>query len=213
MSVVAEYIVRPDELVLSETVTAVPDVQLEVERTYAMDPDRPILFVWVSTDEFGVFDAALNADATVESVTTLSEVDGDRLYRVAASDRVPVVCYAEWVTLGGERLTSRYDDGYWHTRIRFPDRGAVSEYRAFLESNDVDFRLEGLRDSSRRSDGELPLTERQRETLVLARERGYFEVPRSATIRDIADELGVSNQAVSERLRRGYGRLIDGLVG
>lgn len=213
MSVVAEHLVRPDGLVLSETVTAIPDVRLDVERTYAIDPERPILFVWVTTDEFGAFDAALNADATVESFTTLSEVDGDRLYRVAASDQVPVVCYPKWVALGGERLTSRYDGRWWHTRIRFPDRGAVSEYRTFLEGRDVDFRLEGLRDSSGRGDDDLALTERQRETLVLAQERGYFEVPRSATITDLADELGVSKQAVSERLRRGYARLIDGLVG
>jgi len=31
---------------------------------------------------------------------------------------------------------------------------------------------------------------------------GYFSVPREATAGDVADRLGVTKQAVSERLRR-----------
>lgn len=46
------------------------------------------------------------------------------------------------------------------------------------------------------------LTTRQRETLRLAADRCYFEIPRRATLADLADELGVSDQAISERLRR-----------
>lgn len=36
----------------------------------------------------------------------------------------------------------------------------------------------------------------------MALERGYFSVPRDAQIGDLADELGVSTNAVSQRLRR-----------
>jgi predicted DNA binding protein len=57
------------------------------------------------------------------------------------------------------------------------------------------------------------LTARQRETLRLAHERGYFEIPREVTLDDLADELGVSNQAVSERLRRGCTHVIGDLFG
>jgi len=41
------------------------------------------------------------------------------------------------------------------------------------------------------------------EALVSAVERGYFEVPRGVTLGDIADDLGISQQAASERVRRG----------
>lgn len=47
------------------------------------------------------------------------------------------------------------------------------------------------------------LTRRQRTTLELAVERGYYDIPRRCTTIELADELGISDQAVTERLRRG----------
>lgn len=47
------------------------------------------------------------------------------------------------------------------------------------------------------------LTPRQRRTLKLAVERGYYDIPRRCTTIELADELGISDQAVTERLRRG----------
>jgi predicted DNA binding protein len=47
------------------------------------------------------------------------------------------------------------------------------------------------------------LTPRQRRTLELAVRRGYYDIPRRCTTIELADELGISDQAVTERLRRG----------
>lgn len=46
------------------------------------------------------------------------------------------------------------------------------------------------------------LTPIQREAFILAFERGYFAIPRQATLDTVGEELGISAQAVSERLRR-----------
>ncbi len=46
-------------------------------------------------------------------------------------------------------------------------------------------------------------------SLIKAKEMGYYDVPRGISLSELADELGVSHQALSERLRRGHGRLID----
>ena len=51
-------------------------------------------------------------------------------------------------------------------------------------------------------------TAEQSETLVVAVTQGYFDVPRGATMDDLAAELGVSRQAVPERLRRAHKGLI-----
>ena len=45
------------------------------------------------------------------------------------------------------------------------------------------------------------LTEEQRQFLKTASERGYFSVPREATLRELADEHGMSSQEASELLR------------
>jgi predicted DNA binding protein len=52
------------------------------------------------------------------------------------------------------------------------------------------------------------LTETQREALVLAHERGYYDSPRETSLEEIADELGITQQSLSSRLRRGYRRLV-----
>ena len=56
------------------------------------------------------------------------------------------------------------------------------------------------------------LTDRQREILTAAVERGYYEVPRQATIRDIADEVGLSVATVGEHLQKIEARILSGSV-
>jgi predicted DNA binding protein len=53
------------------------------------------------------------------------------------------------------------------------------------------------------------LTELQQETLVAALEAGYYELPREVTMGELAERLGVSQQALAKRLRRGYRNLIE----
>jgi len=54
------------------------------------------------------------------------------------------------------------------------------------------------------------LTPEERETLRVALDAGYFEVPRAATLVDVADALDRSEVEVSARLRRGMGRVLEG---
>nr|WP_084383819.1 helix-turn-helix domain-containing protein [Halalkalicoccus paucihalophilus] len=56
------------------------------------------------------------------------------------------------------------------------------------------------------------LTPIQRETLLLAIERGYYEIPRQCTTLKLAEELGVSDQAITERLRRAIVTLVSNTV-
>jgi predicted DNA binding protein len=53
----------------------------------------------------------------------------------------------------------------------------------------------------------------QREALVLAVERGYYDIPRRCSTAELAAVLGVSDQAVSERLRRGIATLVERTLG
>lgn len=55
---------------------------------------------------------------------------------------------------------------------------------------------------------DLGLTGKQRETLLPALERGYFDGPRATTQSALAESLGVSDSAVSEILRRAITRLV-----
>ena len=48
------------------------------------------------------------------------------------------------------------------------------------------------------------LTDEQQEALVRAFETGYYSIPRDVTSKELAGELGISHQALSERLRQAH---------
>jgi predicted DNA binding protein len=52
------------------------------------------------------------------------------------------------------------------------------------------------------------LSERQRETFDLARQRNYYQWPREASAADLADELGVSKATLLEHLRTAEAKLL-----
>jgi predicted DNA binding protein len=52
------------------------------------------------------------------------------------------------------------------------------------------------------------LSERQQETIETALALGYYDTPRAATHEDIADELGLAPNTVSEHLQKGEATLI-----
>src|SRR5208282_1004581 len=52
------------------------------------------------------------------------------------------------------------------------------------------------------------LTKKQRELLEIAYRRGFFDVPRRATLRQLAEELGVSRSTLMESLRRAEARIM-----
>jgi predicted DNA binding protein len=56
------------------------------------------------------------------------------------------------------------------------------------------------------------LTERQREVLRTAVEKGYYDVPRKVTYEDIATDLDCSAGAVGQHLRRIESELLTGVV-
>ncbi|QLD86969.1 helix-turn-helix domain-containing protein [Natronomonas halophila] len=57
-----------------------------------------------------------------------------------------------------------------------------------------------------------PLTERQLEVFETAVEEGYYDVPRRATHKDIADNLGCAPSTVDEHLRKAESRVVSGLI-
>lgn len=76
----------------------------------------------------------------------------------------------------------------------------------------VDIEIERV--SEYRSEDRLTsmLTDRQQEILNTAVERGYYDVPRQATIRDIADALELSQATVGEHLQKIESRVLSGSV-
>lgn len=56
----------------------------------------------------------------------------------------------------------------------------------------------------------IPMSHKQFSTVMLAYEMGYFELggDEGCTLEDVADEIGLSHQATSERIRKGLSKLL-----
>ncbi|MFC7047252.1 helix-turn-helix domain-containing protein [Halobacteriaceae archaeon GCM10025711] len=95
---------------------------------------------------------------------------------------------------------------------QFPDHADVSAFYDRCADSGVDLEVTKLEQAGRTAGDDYGLTPEQRETLLAAYEAGYYEIPRDITAVELADELGVSDQSLSERLRRAHANLVEATI-
>jgi predicted DNA binding protein len=210
MSVIADFTLSAEEFVLDHSVEEVPDIDLEVERMVAHSEEGLTPYFRVASPEETIesFEAALEEDRTVTDLVTLESFEDERFYRAHWRDGIEDLMGALRETEGSV-LYAVFEEGAWELRMLFTDRDSLS---SFYELVDEDLSLDLVRVFERTNTatyGEFELTDEQRDALVHAFEMDYFAVPKGATIEEVAASLGISPQAVSQRLRRGHANLIE----
>lgn len=88
----------------------------------------------------------------------------------------------------------------------------ISAMLSDMEAAGFEISLEKLRDYRVRETALDALTDRQREVLHVAYELGYYDVPRGASMSEIAEELGVDDSTVAEHLQRAEHNLFEALL-
>lgn len=96
-------------------------------------------------------------------------------------------------------------------RVRFTDHDALAEFQNILIENDVTIHIERIYTFTDETDRrrQFGLSSEQREALVLALQRGYFASPSEVSLDELADELDITKQAVSDRIRRGNEKILE----
>ncbi|SIR06319.1 hypothetical protein SAMN05421858_1291 [Haladaptatus litoreus] len=207
MSTIAEMELPAQEFALRKTLEHVPDAEFDIVRVAAHDNDRVLPYLWATADDFDKLDEALRDDPSVEEVTLLEDLGDERLYRMNWVEQIRVVIHIlveEEATI----LNLRGKENRWRLRTLFPNRDALSATYDFCEETGLTLDLRNIYEMSDQRHGLFGLTEEQHETLMMALESGYYDVPRDATADDLAGDLHISHQAVSERLRRGHRSLV-----
>ena len=201
MSLIAEYTVRLPKF--ENVLGDVPGMQLAIEGMTPCDPETLSVTFWADGGDFEALEAGLDEASMIHDVRPLSDpVDGRKLYQI----RLPAAAttYWAWTDLGGVLLDGTLSNAGMWMRMRYPDREAFAAYHDHCETRGCSFELTGLKGvdgSPEHVQG--ALTTPQAEVLTTAVEKGYFDVPRRITMGDLATEFDISNQAASERLRRG----------
>ena len=207
MLVAVEFGVPTDRFLLRDALPAFPDAVVEgewlVPTTGGVCP-----YLWVTGAPLGEFERRVRADPTVADAELQARLDGGGLFAVnwASLDGT----FAQRVfEMAGVVLECEGGAERWGLKIRFPNRADASKLSEVSEVHDVPLTVERVHEVTAPKIGQYDVTSKQREMLMLALERGYFAMPRRVTMAELADELGISTGAASERFRRGLTNLVS----
>ena len=211
MSIIAEFRISGNPLVLMPSLRAAPGMTVRREWSFGNEKSDPVMFVWASGGDFEAFEAALPDDPTIREHERIDDEGEKRLYRVVINRDVSTNPAPIDRETGASRLSIETTAEGAVLEVRLPDHNALQEYVRLLRAHDFDVELLRAHPADQPAD-RFGLSPKQAEALQAAHENGYFEVPRETDLATLSGELGVSEQALSERIRRGLSAVLDETV-
>ena len=207
MGTIVETVVPAEEFALRETSEALTDCTFRLERVVAQSTDRILPFIWVAGPDQETFENALAADSSVEAFELVTDLGDKWLYQMDWVDRIDTLVETT-VEEEAILLEAEATDEVWKLKFLFLEREAIRRVEEHFESAGIPFDVRRIYDQREAALGARGLTEKQHRTLTAALERGYYAVPRETDAKDLASELGISHQALSEQLRRAHQRVV-----
>ena len=207
MATEATFTVPSDQFPLGTVFNQLPNVTVELERII---PARDVVipYFWVRGTEIDDIESAFTEHPGVNEIRLVDSVEDEYLLRVEWA-----LDYADVLTVLAETevpLTEATGTNQqWTFDVRGDDHSDIAAFQRRCRELDIPITLTKLHALTPvETATEAALTDTQQEALMLAYERGYFESPREVTMEDLGEELGISQQAVASRLRRGIKRVL-----
>lgn len=207
MATIAEFVIDADDFPLGHIFEHLPDVTIEIERVVPTNRAR-LPYFWVRNVPVDRVQEALEAQSALESFTIVDELDDQALVRADWNQDVEGV-FTGVVDAELTLLSATGTPEEWVFEFRAGDPDQIASFQRYCTDHGIDFELNRLHDvGEQNATGQYSLTPEQREALLLAFNRGYFNFPRETTLDELAGELGIARQSFADRLRRGYKNLI-----
>lgn len=207
--VVFEFVVPAERFVLEDALREHPGIVVQIERLVPTN-HTPLPYLWTTDGQSPSFEKAISDDSRVTRVVRKTTFEEGGLYRIEwGSDGGSLLDRITNTDSGIVLLQAEGQDDEWQIKLRFPSRSHFADFGAFYEEQGIDLRVVRLHDLTDPKMGRYDISQKQREALIRALEMGHFQIPRQASLEDIAETLDISPRAVSERLRRGQRNLIS----
>ncbi|MEY7850185.1 helix-turn-helix domain-containing protein [Natrarchaeobius sp. A-rgal3] len=209
MTFIAEFSIQATEFSFGAVLEDHDDLVIEFESVVPTHHGlMPFVFVWDGGGNPEIEDE-IRADPAIDEIDEIDRFDDGVLYRIRWNDSVEGLASA----IRESRATlieAVGSDDRWTFEIRFREQDRIERFQELVREYDIDLHLERLSTELEVDPSmEYDLTEKQHETLVTAFEAGFFENPKRSTLDDLGTELGVSDAAVTGRLRRGMANLLS----
>lgn len=201
MSVIAEISLPAEGFELGRILTVEEPTSITLETVIPIG-ERPVPFFWVENEVRTNFERAIRDHPAVNHLQEVDRHDDEILYALdwdASEDS-----FVEAIRgTKGTFLSATGTAQTWNAELRFPSHEALSAFNE--RCSDATIPLELLRVYNPTNPDAGPwfgLTAPQREALTRAVQEGYYSLPRQISTKELADDLGISDQALTERLRR-----------
>lgn len=207
MATVVEFRSPALEFPLGSVFESLPEVTVELER---LIPHETLIipYFWVRGVETDEIEGAFDMDEGLVNIRLIDSVEDEYLMRAEWEQEYVGILTA----LAENELTVLSGIGTkegWQFEVRGETREAIGEFRTYCQERDIQIDITTVHALLAVHGERYELTDTQREALVSAYEMGYFDSPRVASLEDVADRLGITQQSLSSRLRRGHRRLIS----
>ncbi len=206
MATVMEFTSPTAEFPLGSVFENLPGVTVELERLIPHET-MIIPYFWVRDVETEDVEAAFEEHAGVSNIRLVDSIGDEYLMRAEWVKEyfgiLSALAKANVVVLSGIGTKEE-----WRFEVRGERQKTIAEFREYCQESDIPIAITAVHAMLPIQGEGYELTETQREALMLAHERGYFDTPREASLEEIANELGITQQSLSSRLRRGHRRLI-----
>ena len=207
MAIEATFTTTDGEFPLAAVFAEFPAAEIELDRVVPTD-EFIIPYFWVRDVEIENISMDNVTHPGIHDIRVIDAVDEAAFIRIDWDLQYESVLTA--IIKNDVNLISALGDkNQWSFEFRAESREALADFQSYCRAHDIPLELTKLHALSPFESGqEYDLTETQREAMTVAFTRGYYNSPREATRQDIANELGISPQAVGSRIQRGTRRLV-----
>lgn len=201
-----------------------PSPQFELGRILEMEGDtsvvletmvplgeRTVPFFRVQGVDNG-FEESVSGHAAVNDIHVVNTHDGEILYALDW-DVSDDTFFEGLVEAEANLLEARGVADTWTFELRFQSHDALSSFREHCTEHTIPIDVRRLYNPTKPGTGPwYGLTQPQRMALTQAVEQGYYSIPRQASTKALAAEFGITDQAMTERLRRAIRNLVSGTL-
>lgn len=201
MSVIVELNVPADAFELGQILDIEGETGVVLETMVPLG-EQSVPFFRLTESVRDTFEKQVRSHSSVRDVHAVNQHNGEVLYAldwVVRSDSF----FEAILSNQGSIMDAKGDLQSWSFQLRFESHGNLSGFQQSCNSSDMKIEVERLYNPTKPDAGPwYGLTTPQRETLARAVDGGYYSIPRQMSTADLAAEFDISDQAVTERLRR-----------
>lgn len=168
--------------------------------------------VWIENDDHDELEAQIGGHPTVQSVERIERLSERSLYALEWTveyDHLFRYIRDEDIHL----LVVEGSPEEWRWTLRFRTHTSLSAFQDYCDESRIALDVRRVYNiPEQQTETEFGVTAPQREALILAVREGYYDLPHETNTTELGDQLRISDQAVTERLRRGIGTLVRNMV-